>query len=81
MDFQSAINLLGGAALTAIGWFARTVYDDVKQLRQDHEAHRREVAKEYLPRDDFNAAIEKLSSEMREGFNRLFDRLDEKADK
>jgi hypothetical protein len=81
MDLQTAINLLGGGALAAIGWFARTVYDDVKKLRADHEEHRVEVAKDYPTKVDFKDAIDKITDEMRAGFNRLFDRMDDKADK
>jgi len=81
VDFQTVVNLLGGAGLAAIGWFARQVWDATKELRTDLEAHRVEVAKDYTPKSDFRDAVDGLSREMREQFGRLFDKLDAKADK
>lgn len=81
MEVQSYVNILGGAALAALGWFARTLWDGLAKLRTDFDAHRVEVAKDYVTRPDFNTAVDKLTQEMRENFNRLFDRLDQKQDK
>lgn len=81
MDFQTAVNLLCGAGIAAVGWFARRVWDALDKLRTDHEAHRIEVAKEYTSKADFLAAVNSLTREMRDNFTRLFDRLDAKADK
>ena len=35
MDFQSIFNLIGGALLTAIGWWCREIWDSVKKLKED----------------------------------------------
>ena len=35
LEPQSLINLVGGAVLGVIGWFARSLYGAVEQLRKD----------------------------------------------
>lgn len=35
MDTQTIINILGGAALSVIGWLARELWGAVKELRRD----------------------------------------------
>ena len=73
IDFDDIFKLLVGGVLAAFGWFMRTLYDGVQSLRRDHEAHKIEVAKEYVAKND-----------LRETEKRLIDRLDrieEKLDK
>ena len=81
MDVQTIVNVVGAAALAALGWFARTLWDAIAKLREDHEAHRVKVAEVYTPKSDFKDAVDKLTNEMKESFGRLFDKLDAKADK
>ena len=33
--WQIIINLVGGTALTALGWFCRQVWDSVQELKDD----------------------------------------------
>ena len=35
MEFQSLFNILIGAGLTVIGWFARELWDAPQKLKQD----------------------------------------------
>ena len=35
MDWQTLINIGGGAILTAIGWFCREIWDSVQKLKED----------------------------------------------
>jgi hypothetical protein len=80
-DLQTILNLGGGSALTVLGWFAREMWGAVTKLRGDLSALREEIAKGYVPKDDFRDAVDGLRQEMRENFTRLFDRLDRKQDK
>lgn len=81
MEYQIYVNVIGGAALAALGWFARQLWDAIGKLRTDLDAHRVKVAEDYVTRVDFKGAVDAMRQEMRDGFNRLFDRLDQKADK
>ncbi len=81
MDIQNIFNIIIGASLAVGGWFARQLWDAINKLRADHEDHRVKIASEYLSKLDFKGAIDNLSRDMRDNFERLFNRLDGKADK
>ena len=74
---QSLINLAGGAIIGVIGWFARSLYAAVEQLRKD--VHQIEVAlpKSYVAKEDWHESLKKIESML----EKIFDRLDQKADK
>ena len=76
-DWQTIINIGAGCTLSVIGWFARELWQAVKDLRSDLSALREEIAKSYTRRDDFKD----LASELRIMFNQINDKLDRKADK
>ena len=74
---KTIINIVGGAILTAGGWFARTLWDAVQELKADLSNLRVEIAKDYVPRNDFN----RLGDELKDMLNKIFEKLDHKADK
>ena len=76
-DLQTILNWVGGTALTVMGWFARQLWDAVNKLKEDLADLKTEIAKEYVPKQDFNS----FTSEIRMMFQRISDKLDEKADK
>lgn len=76
-DFQAYLNWGGGAALSALGWFARQLWDAVKQLKTDLEDLRLDIAKNYVPKEDYKETIK----EIKEMFKYISDKLDAKADK
>ncbi len=76
-EYQTIINIVGGAILTAGGWFARTLWDAVQELKADLSNLRVEIAKDYVPRNDFN----RLGDELKDMLNKIFEKLDHKADK
>jgi hypothetical protein len=49
MDWQSLFNFVGGTALLAIGWAARTMYESIRELQRDLSLHKQEVARDYAP--------------------------------
>ena len=59
------------------GWFARMLWQDIKSVTSALAEFRVEIAKNYVPRNDFK----EFSSEIREMFNKVMDKLDNKADK
>jgi len=77
MDTQSIINLAGGAILTVIGWFARTIYDAVNELRRDIHELEVDIPKMYVAKEDFNITMKHIETM----FQRIYDKLDDKADK
>lgn len=77
MDAQTFINVAAGTAIGVMGWFARQLWDAVKELKTDLAKLREEIAKDYVPRDDFKD----FAKELREMFTTIRDKLDRKADK
>lgn len=77
MDYQTIINILGGGVLTAMGWFAKTLYIAVQELKTDLAKLRESLPKEYVPKDDFR----EFREEFRQYFRELNDKLDRKAEK
>lgn len=88
MDWQTIINFGGGAALAALGWFAREIWDSVKELRRDVHKIERDLPEIYARKDEFREAIKEVRAEMNNRFDKLenmigllHDRLNDKADK
>jgi len=77
MDTQSLINLAGGAALSALGWFARELWGAVSELRRDIMSIKVEMPKEYVLKID----LDKRMTHIEDMFQRIYDKLDGKADK
>ena len=77
MDFQSLIN--GGLFIisSATGWFAREMWNAVKELKSDLSKLREELPKEYVARDDYRSDIR----ELKEMLSKIFDKMDNKVDK
>lgn len=68
MDTQTIINILGGAALSVIGWLARELWGAVKELRRD--LHDLEVNS--VPRSEFIENIRHIEDICRQ----IFDKID-----
>jgi len=77
MDVQATINLVGGAILAVIGWFARQLYQSVKDLQADIRKIEVSLPTNYVAKADFNDTMR----EIRSMFEKIFDKLDNKADK
>ena len=77
MEMQQIIDLGLGAVMAVIGWFAREMWGAVKELKSDLSKLREDLPKEYVSKDDYRQDIRELKDIM----NKVFDRLDNKADK
>lgn len=77
MNYQDIFNFAAGAILAVTGWFARQLWDAVKELKSDLSKLREEIAKDYTRRDDFK----ELAAEIRGMFREISEKLDKKADK
>lgn len=77
MDSQTLINVAIWAAIGIGGWFAREVWGAVKELQRDMHQLEVDLPSNYIRRDEFGEAIR----EIKQICERIFDRLDNKADK
>lgn len=77
MEFQSLFNILIGAGLTAIGWFARQLWEATQNLKDDVQKLELNVADNYVKKIDINARFDKIEAIL----ERLFDKLESKQDK
>jgi hypothetical protein len=77
MNSQDLINLAFGASASVLGWFARELWAAVKELKVDLAKLREELPRNYVVRDDYKDDIR----EIKEMLTKLFDRLNNKADK
>ena len=77
MDHQTLINIFFGLFSAVVGWFAREMWAAVKELKSDLAKLREDLPKEYVAKDDFKEGVR----EIKDMLSRIFDRLDQKADK
>ena len=77
MDFQTIVNFGLTTVSLVVGWFARELWAAVKELKADLAHLREELPKQYLAKDDYRDDIR----EIKDMLNKLFDRIDHKADK
>ena len=84
MDWQYLINLGGVASIGVMGWFARQLWDSVKELREDIAAIRLHVSENYVKKSEvegFRLDMDKRFDRIELLLDRLFERLDTKVDK
>jgi hypothetical protein len=77
MDHQTLINVGGGVILAGIGWWARVIWESVQRLKEDLHEIEVDLPKSYVTKDDFNQTMKHIESM----FQRIYDKLDNKADK
>ena len=74
---QTAINLALSAILGVTGWFARQLWDAVKELKRDIHQIETDLPKSYVLKDDMDKRMDHIEAM----FKRIYDKLDGKADK
>lgn len=77
MALQDVLNIVGGIALTVIGWFARELWSAVKELKNDLGKLREELPKTYAQKDDVKEGFKEIRSML----NDIYQELRNKADK
>jgi hypothetical protein len=77
MDIQTTINFAVGAALATIGWLARELWGAVKSLQSDLHNLEIDLTKSYVTKEHIDKRLEHIE----EMFHRIYDKLDNKADK
>ena len=74
---QSTINIVLSAALAAIGWFARQLWEAVQSLKNDIHRIEADLPKSYVLKGDLDKRMDHIESM----FQRIYDKLDGKQDK
>jgi len=77
METQAIINFVLISAVGVGGWFAREVWGAVKELRTDLHTIESNLPKEYVLKTDMDRRMEHIENM----FQRIYDKLDGKADK
>jgi chaperonin cofactor prefoldin len=77
MTDQAIINLIIGAVLSVLGWFARQLWDAVQDLKTDMKQIEVDLPTHYVRKEDLDVRLDRLEAAL----NRIFERLDHKADK
>ena len=70
---QQTINLILGACMAVAGWFARALWTAVQELKNDLS----KMPTIYVVRQDYKEDMR----EIKEMLSKIFDRLENKADK
>jgi ATP-dependent Clp protease adapter protein ClpS len=76
-DAQTLINVGLAAILAAVGWFARQLWEAVQRLQRDLHEVEVSLPTSYVSKNDFNTTMKHIE----DMFQRIYDKLDEKADK
>ena len=77
MDTQTLINLAAGLTLAVIGWFARELWGAVKDLQKNLHEMEIDLPKSYVSKLDLDKRMDHIETM----FQRIYDKLDNKADK
>ena len=77
MDTQTLINLAAGVILAVIGWFARELWGAVKDLQKNIHEIEIDLPKSYVSKLDLDKRMDHIETM----FQRIYDKLDNKADK
>ena len=73
MDYQVLFNIAVGLAGVFGGWILNRIYAAIDRLDNDV----RNMPHEYVTKDDYKSELQKIDISL----NRIFDKLDGKADK
>jgi len=76
-EYQNIIDVGAGMVLTVAGWLLRELWGAVKELQRDINKLEATLPKEYVLKDD----LDKRMSHIEDMFQRIYDKLDGKADK
>ena len=77
MDTQTIINVGLGVILTVVGWFARQIWETVQRLQRDLHEIEVDLPKNYVQKSDYSETMKRIEVM----FERIFDKLEQKADR
>jgi len=74
---QSTLNVVFGAILAVAGWFARQLWEAVQVLKYDLHKMEVDLPISYVRKDDLDKRMDHIETM----FQRIYDKLEGKADK
>jgi hypothetical protein len=77
MDTQTIINVGLGVILTGVGWFARQIWESTQRLQADLHKIEVDLPTHYVQKSDYAETMKRIEIM----FERIFDKLDQKADR
>lgn len=77
MDGQVLFNIVIGACGAMGGWMLRIIFDSITALQKDVKDLNSEIHQDFLRKDDYRDDINDIKGML----NRIFAKLDQKADK
>jgi hypothetical protein len=77
MDTQTIINVGLGVILTGVGWFARQIWEATQRLQADLHKIEVDLPTHYVQKSDYAETMKRIEIM----FERIFDKLDQKADR
>jgi hypothetical protein len=77
METQTIINVGLGIILTIVGWFARQIWENVQRLQQDLHEIEVNLPTHYVQKSDYTETMKRIEIM----FERIFDKLEQKADR
>jgi hypothetical protein len=84
MDWQIIINIGAGALLTVGGWFARQLWDSVKELKTDLAGIRLHMSENYVKKlevEGFKSDMDRRFDRIEVLLDKLYEKIDQKVDK
>jgi hypothetical protein len=77
LDWQIIINIGAAGLLSALGWFARQLWEMVQSLKDDIQRLEIDLPTNYVRKADLDARFDKVDASLQ----RILDKLDQKVDK
>jgi hypothetical protein len=77
MDKQTLFNVLTSVVLAVVGWVGREVWGALQMLRKDLQKLEVNIPTNYVSKSDFTKTMDHIE----DMFQRIYDKLDGKADK
>ena len=77
METQTIINVGLGVILTVVGWFARQIWETTQTLQRDLHEIEVDLPKNYVQKSDYTETMKRIEIM----FERIFDKLEQKADR
>lgn len=88
INWHELILITFGIGLSALGWFARQLWQAVQDMKEDHYMLKVEIPTKYVNKADHQLHVQRIETMQNEYFDkidhkldRIFDKLDAKVDK
>ena len=77
MDWQVLFNVTLAACLSAVGWFARQIWDSVQKLKDDVKQIEIDLPTYYVKKDEMTIRFDRIEHLL----DKLYEKMEQKADR